>query len=79
VHDPGLAEASYRRALEQARALRAPALELRAASAALPKDSVATLSQLVSIDKTLLGERSDAWSRPQIRLLFAGLAVMLGR
>jgi mRNA interferase MazF len=52
---------------------------LRARSTGLPKDSVANLSQLVAIDKTLLSERVGRVSRAQIELLLAGHDVVLGR
>ena len=52
---------------------------LRARSTGLPKDSVANLSQVVAIDRTLLSERAGRVSRAQIELLHAGLDVVLGR
>ena len=45
----------------------------------LPKDSVANVSQIIAIDKTLLSERVGRVSRSQVDLLFAGLDVVLGR
>ena len=52
---------------------------LRARNTGLPKDSVANLSQVVAIDKTLLAERTGRISRAHIDLLFTGLDVVLGR
>jgi mRNA interferase MazF len=52
---------------------------LRARSTGLPKDSVANLSQIVTIDKNTLSERVGRVSRAQVELLFAGLDVVLGR
>jgi mRNA interferase MazF len=51
---------------------------LRARSTGLPKDSVANLSQIVTIDKNMLSERVGRVSRAQVELLFAGLDVVLG-
>jgi mRNA interferase MazF len=52
---------------------------LRARSTGLPKDSVANLSQVIAVDKTLLSERIGRVSRTHVQLLFAGLDVVLGR
>jgi mRNA interferase MazF len=52
---------------------------LRARSTGLPRDSVANLSQVVTLDRSLLTERVGRVSRAQVRLLFAGLDVVLGR
>jgi len=52
---------------------------LRARSTGLPKDSVANLSQIITIDKTLLSERAGRVSRAQLELLLTGLDVVLGR
>ena len=45
----------------------------------LPKDSVANVSQIVSLDKALLEERVSRISRSKIDLLLAGVDVVLGR
>ena len=45
----------------------------------LPKDSVANVSQVVALDRTLLEERVSRLSRAKIDLLLAGLDVVLGR
>lgn len=52
---------------------------LRARSTGLPKDSVANLSQVIALDKTMLSERVGRVSRTQIALLLACLDVVLGR
>lgn len=52
---------------------------LRARSTGLPKDSVANVSQVVAIDRTLLSERMGRLSRKQMELLFAGIDIVLGR
>ena len=45
----------------------------------LPKDSVANVSQIVSLDRDLLTERSGKLPRGKLELLFSGLDVVLGR
>jgi len=52
---------------------------LRARGTGLGKDSVANLSQVITIDKTLLSARVGRVSRTQVELLLAGLDVVLGR
>ena len=52
---------------------------LRAAATALSKDSVANVSQIVALDRSLLTERVGRLSRDQIELLFAGIDTVLGR
>ena len=52
---------------------------LRARSTGLPRDSVANVSQLVTLDRSVLTERVGRISRRQIELLFAGVDVVLGR
>ncbi|MBC7793679.1 MAG: type II toxin-antitoxin system PemK/MazF family toxin [Clostridia bacterium] len=51
---------------------------LRARETGLPKDSVANMSQLVTIDKVDFESRVGALSRAKLLLLFAGLDVVLG-
>ena len=48
-------------------------------STGLPKDSVANVSQVVTLDRSLLVERVGRVSRKQLELVFAGLDVVLGR
>ena len=45
----------------------------------LPKDSVANVSQMVSLDKTLLTERAGKLPRAQLGLVLSGIDVVLGR
>jgi mRNA interferase MazF len=45
----------------------------------LPKDSVANVSQLVTLDKTLLTERTGRLPRAQLALVLTGIDVLLGR
>ena len=45
----------------------------------LPKDSVANVSQIVSLDKTLLTDRAGKLPRTQLGLVLAGIDVVLGR
>ena len=45
----------------------------------LPKDSVANVSQLVSLDRDLLTELAGKLPRAKVELLFAGIDVILGR
>ena len=45
----------------------------------LPKDSVANVSQVVALDRSLLEERVGQLSRAKIDLLLAGIDVVLGR
>ena len=45
----------------------------------LPKDSVANVSQLVTLDKELLTERVGKLSRAKLELVLSGIDVMLGR
>jgi len=52
---------------------------LPARSTGLPKDSVANVSQIVTLDRSVLGERVGRVSRKQLALLFAGIDLVLGR
>lgn len=45
----------------------------------LPRDSVANVSQVVTLDKTVLTDRVGKLSRVKIELLLAGIDVVLGR
>ena len=45
----------------------------------LPKDSVANVSQIVSVDRELLTERLGNVPRAKLELLFSGIDVVLGR
>ena len=52
---------------------------LTARATNLPKDSVANVSQVVTLDKTLLTERVSKLARAKVQLLLSGLDVVLGR
>jgi len=52
---------------------------LPARATSLPKDSVANVSQIVALDKTLLAERVGKLSSTKVDLLFAGIDVVLDR
>jgi mRNA interferase MazF len=45
----------------------------------LPKDSVANVSQLVALDKTLLTQCVGKLPRAKLKLVLAGIDVVLGR
>jgi mRNA interferase MazF len=45
----------------------------------LPKDSVANVSQIVALDKTILIERVGKLSPAKVDLLLSGIDVVLGR
>jgi mRNA interferase MazF len=45
----------------------------------LPKDSVANVSQIISIDKDLLAERVSKLPRAKLELVLAGLDLVLGK
>lgn len=52
---------------------------LAAAATGLPKESVANVSQIVTVDKTELSERVGKLPRPKLNLVLAGIDVVLGR
>jgi mRNA interferase MazF len=52
---------------------------MAARSTGLPKDSVANVSQIVTLDRDLLTERVGRVSKKQLELVFAGLDIVLGR
>ncbi|MEK6285970.1 MAG: type II toxin-antitoxin system PemK/MazF family toxin [Acidobacteriota bacterium] len=45
----------------------------------LPKESVANVTQIVSLDRTLLTERSGKLPRTKLALVLSGIDVVLGR
>ncbi len=45
----------------------------------LPKESVANVSQVVTLDKTDLTERAGKLPRSKLRLVLSGIDVILGR
>jgi len=52
---------------------------LRSRATGLPKDSVANVSQIVTLDRELLRERVGRLSTRQLGLVLAGIDVVLGR
>lgn len=52
---------------------------LRARKTGLPKDSVANVSQIITIDRTLLSERIGRISQDQLELIWSGLDTLLSR
>ena len=52
---------------------------LAARATGLPRDSVANVSQIIALDRTLLELRSGRIPRTKIGLLLSGLDVVLGR
>jgi len=54
-------------------------VRLPARSSGLSKDSVANVSQIVTLDRALLTERVGRVSKKQLQLVFAGVDLVLGR
>lgn len=54
-------------------------VRLSARSTGLPRDSVANVSQIVALDRTLLTERVGKLSRAKVELLLSGVDIVLGR
>ncbi len=54
-------------------------LRLSARLTGLPKDSVANVSQIVTLDKLVLTERVGKLPRPKLELLLSGIDILLGR
>ena len=54
-------------------------VHLSARSTGLPKNSVANISQLITIDKTLLTERVGRLPGTKLELVFAGIDLVLTR
>lgn len=52
---------------------------LRARSTGLPKDSVANVSQIVTIDRTLLSRHVGRLSKRQLDLVLAGIDIVFDR
>jgi len=45
----------------------------------LPKDSVANVSQIVTLDRSLLTDRLSRLPRAKLDLIYSGIDVILGR
>lgn len=54
-------------------------VSLAARVTGLPKDSVANVSQIVSVDKHLLTARVGRLPRPKLDLLLSGIDIVLGK
>ena len=54
-------------------------VSLSARLTGLPKDSVANVSQIISLDNSLLTERVGKLPRAKLELLFSGIDLVLGR
>lgn len=54
-------------------------VSLSASSTGLPKDSVANVSQIVTLDRADLTERAGVLSRRKLTLVLAGIDVILDR
>ncbi len=52
---------------------------LPARSSGLSKDSVANVSQIITLDRDLLTQKVGSISRKQLDLVFSGLDIVLGR
>lgn len=52
---------------------------LRASETGLPKDSVANVSQLLTLDKDALTERTGKVRKQRLELVLAGIDIVLGR
>jgi mRNA interferase MazF len=52
---------------------------VKSKSTGLPKDSVANVSQIVTVDRTALTERVGRVRKQQLELVFAGVDLVLGR
>jgi mRNA interferase MazF len=54
-------------------------VRLTARLTGLPKDSVANVSQIVTLDRSELTERVGKLARPKAELILSGIDVVLGR
>lgn len=54
-------------------------VRLSARSTGLPRDSVANVSQIAAVERTLLTERVGKLSRAKVELVLSGVDVVLGR
>jgi mRNA interferase MazF len=54
-------------------------VQLSQAATCLPRESVANVSQIVTLDKTLLAERVGQLSKVKLELILSGIDVILGR
>jgi len=54
-------------------------VSLSARATGLPKDSVANVSQIIALDKSLLTECVSKLARHKLELLFSGIDLVLGK
>jgi mRNA interferase MazF len=54
-------------------------VRLTARSTGLPRDSVANVSQVITLDRSVLTERIGSLPRSKLDLVLAGIDVVLGR
>jgi len=54
-------------------------VHLKRRATGLPKDSVANVSQVIALDRSLLAERAGHLSRAKLELVLSGIDVVLGR
>lgn len=54
-------------------------VSLSARLTGLPKDSVANVSQIIALDKSLLSERVSKLPRPKLELVLSGIDLVLGK
>jgi len=52
---------------------------LRAGRTGLPRDSVANVSQIVAVDRSILGDRVGQLAPTEVELLLGGIDLVLGR
>jgi mRNA interferase MazF len=52
---------------------------LATTSTGLPRESVANVSQIVTLDRSLLSERVGKLTRPELQVVFDGIDLVLGR
>ena len=54
-------------------------VRLMARSTGLPRDSVANVSQIVTLDRSILTERVGKLARSKVDLILSGIDIVLGR
>jgi mRNA interferase MazF len=52
---------------------------LTARATGLPRDSVANVSQVITLDRSILVERAGRLPRAKVDLVLAGIDIVLGR
>ena len=54
-------------------------ISLPGSSTGLPKESVANVSQIISLDKSLLNKRAGKIRRAELAIVLTGIDILLGR